>query len=214
MSPLEGHFPTICDFRRILLVVCMVRISWRSHRGKVVGSFQALRSARALPGGKNDAYRSQKAVKTGSYLGDVGATRRGDNQHEGHSRPARPRSGDGAHVTRQIGCLKLLKRADDESLMMFEEATPAGTGTSMHLHHDSDEVTYVLSGEFTFKIGEEITVGGPGTCAFMPRGVLHAWKNTGAEPGKALFYLYPCWSREVIRGAETGATLASVDGCG
>jgi hypothetical protein len=24
------------------------------------------------------------------------------------------------------------------------------------------------------KIGDEITVGGPGTCAFMPRGVPHA----------------------------------------
>jgi mannose-6-phosphate isomerase-like protein (cupin superfamily) len=87
--------------------------------------------------------------------------------------------------------LKLLSGQTDESLMMFEEATPAGTGTSMHLHHDSDEVTYVLSGEFTFKIGEEITVGGPGTCAFMPRGVPHAWKNTGAEPGKALFIYTP-----------------------
>src|SRR5438093_9135147 len=43
--------------------------------------------------------------------------------------------------------------------------------TLFRSHHDSDEVAYVLSGEVTFKIGEEVTVGGPGTCAFMPRGV-------------------------------------------
>ena len=61
----------------------------------------------------------------------------------------------------------------------------------MHLHHDSDEVAYVLSGEITFKIGDEITVGGPGTCAFMPRDVPHAWKSTGAEPGKVLFLYTP-----------------------
>jgi hypothetical protein len=30
-------------------------------------------------------------------------------------------------------------------------------------------------------IGDEVTVGGPGTCAFKPRGVRHAWKSTGAE---------------------------------
>jgi hypothetical protein len=29
-------------------------------------------------------------------------------------------------------------------------------------------VAYALAGEITFKIGEEVTVGGPGTCAFMP----------------------------------------------
>ncbi len=70
--------------------------------------------------------------------------------------------------------LKMQSRETDESLMMFEETAPAGTATPLHLHHDSDEATYVLSGEITFKIGGETMVGGPGTCAFMPRGVAHA----------------------------------------
>jgi len=52
-------------------------------------------------------------------------------------------------------------------------------------------VAYVLSGEITFKIGDEVTVGGPGTCAFLPRGVPHAWKNTGAEPRRVLFLYTP-----------------------
>jgi hypothetical protein len=30
-----------------------------------------------------------------------------------------------------------------------------------------------------------------GTCAFMPRGVPHAWKNTGAETGRVLFLYTP-----------------------
>ena len=62
--------------------------------------------------------------------------------------------------------------------MMFEETIPTGTKSAFHLHHDSDEVAYVLSGEVTFKIGDEITVGGPGTCTFMPRGIPHAWMST------------------------------------
>src|SRR5438105_15569496 len=83
--------------------------------------------------------------------------------------------------------LKMQSGETGESVMTFEEAPPPGADTPMHLHHDSDEITYVLSGEFTFKIGDEVTVGGPGTCAVMPRGIPHAWKNTGAETGRALF---------------------------
>ena len=83
--------------------------------------------------------------------------------------------------------LKLRNGETDESVMIFEEVAPVGTVTPMHLHHDSDEIAYVLSGEITFKIGDAVTVGGPGTCAFMPRDVAHAWKSTGAETGRVLF---------------------------
>src|SRR5712692_11239429 len=87
--------------------------------------------------------------------------------------------------------LKLPSGATGGSIMMFEEIVPAGTKSTYHLHHDSDEVAYVLSGELTFKIGDQLTVGGPGTCAFMPRGVPHAWKNSGADTGRVLFLYTP-----------------------
>src|SRR3984957_1722569 len=87
--------------------------------------------------------------------------------------------------------LKLLGRETGDSIMMFEETIPAGTKSTLHLHHDSDEVAYVLSGEVTFRIGDAVTVRGPGACAFLPRGVPHAWKNTGAETGRVLFLYTP-----------------------
>src|SRR5438128_11032264 len=87
--------------------------------------------------------------------------------------------------------LKLRGRETGDSIMMFEETIPAGTKSRFHLHRDSDEVAYVLSGEITFKIGDEVTVGGLGSCAFMPRGVPHAWKSTGAETGRVLFLYTP-----------------------
>ncbi len=83
--------------------------------------------------------------------------------------------------------LKLVGGQTAESVMLFEETAPPGTATDFHLHHDSDEVAYVLSGEITFLIGDKVTVGGPGSCAFMPRTVPHAWKSTGAETGRVLF---------------------------
>ena len=42
---------------------------------------------------------------------------------------------------------KMQRGETGENVMMFEEATPAGTVTPYHLHHDSDEITYVLCPE-------------------------------------------------------------------
>src|SRR3979490_1604019 len=97
--------------------------------------------------------------------------------------------------------LKLLSGETAESVMMFEETAPPGTATGYHLHHNSDEIAYVLNGESTFKIGDQITVGGPGTCAFMPRGIPHAWKSTGSEPGRILFLYTPAKAGGVFEEA-------------
>src|SRR6266705_4455282 len=108
--------------------------------------------------------------------------------------------------------LKLLGGATGGSVMLFEATVPAGTLSRFHLHHDSDEVAYVLSGEVTFKIGEEVTVGGPGTCAFMPRGVPHAWKSTGAETGRVLFLYTPARAGGLIEEQQrTGRKFAEMN---
>src|ERR1700720_2737680 len=108
--------------------------------------------------------------------------------------------------------LKLRNGETDESVMIFEEVAPVGTVTPMHLHHDSDEVAYVLSGEITFKIGDAVTVGGPGTCAFMPRDVAHAWKSTGAETGRVLFLYTPARAGGLVEEQQrTGRKFASMN---
>jgi quercetin dioxygenase-like cupin family protein len=107
--------------------------------------------------------------------------------------------------------LKLRGGETGESIMMFEETVPAGTKSTFHLHHDSDEVAYVLSGEVTFKIGDEVTVGGPGTCAFMPRAVPHAWKSTGSETGRVLFLYTPARAGGLIEEMQrTGRKFADM----
>lgn len=114
-------------------------------------------------------------------------------------------SGQGAvpsQPPRRSFSLKLLGRETGGSIMMFEETVPVGTKSTFHLHRHSDEVAYVLSGEVTFLIGDEVTVGGPGTCAFMPRGVAHAWKSTGAETGRVLFLYTPASAGGLIEEQE------------
>ena len=58
--------------------------------------------------------------------------------------------GEGAVLDMSPGraaALKLQSGETGDSIMVFEEAAPAGTATSYHIHHNSDEVAYVLSGE-------------------------------------------------------------------
>ena len=87
--------------------------------------------------------------------------------------------------------LKLLRHETADSIMLFEESLPAGTKSTFHLHRDSDEVAWVLEGEMTFKIGDEVRVGGPGTCAFLVRNVPYAWKNSGSGIARVLFLYTP-----------------------
>jgi quercetin dioxygenase-like cupin family protein len=94
--------------------------------------------------------------------------------------------GQGPGWNMEPGRLATFKMESGEtggSAAVFEEVTPSGTMTPYHLRHDSDEIIYVLDRQMSFKIGEEVTVGGPGTYGFMPRGIAHAWKNSGAGPG-------------------------------
>jgi quercetin dioxygenase-like cupin family protein len=104
-------------------------------------------------------------------------------------------AGGGKHLDMaapgRFAALKLVGHETNESIMLFEETVPVGTKSLFHLHRDSDEVAWVLAGEITFKIGDEVTVGGPGTCAFFPRNVPHAWKSTGRETGRVLFMYTP-----------------------
>ena len=94
--------------------------------------------------------------------------------------------------------LKLLGRDTGDSIMMFEETLPAGTQSLYHLHRGSDEVAWVLEGEITFMVGDQISAGGPGTCAFIPRDVAHAWKNTGSGAGRVLFLYTPGKAGDLI----------------
>ena len=113
--------------------------------------------------------------------------------------------------------LKLQNEQTGQSVMAFEEVTPPDTATPFHLHHESDEVMYILSGEYSFKVGEQISSGGPGTCVFMPRGIPHAWKYVGKETGRAFIFYTPGHAgrafEEAVRlqGATPAATKVDDD---
>jgi hypothetical protein len=101
--------------------------------------------------------------------------------------------------------LKLLGGDTGDSIMLFEETAPAGTETTFHLHRDSDEVAYVLTGEITFKIGDEVTVGGPGTCARSSRAACRMRGKTRAPKPPACCFSTPRpWLLGFSRNSSAG----------
>jgi len=99
--------------------------------------------------------------------------------------------------------LKLQNAQTNQSVMAFEEVCPAGVETVFHLHRDSDEIMYVLSGQYLFKIGDRTESGGAGSVVFMPRGIGHAWKCVGPDEGRALFLYTPGSAGGVFEEATT-----------
>jgi quercetin dioxygenase-like cupin family protein len=58
-------------------------------------------------------------------------------------------------------------------------------------HHDFDETFYVLAGELTFQLGDDVFTRGAGELAFAPRGVPHTYANLSGAPSRVLLVITP-----------------------
>jgi quercetin dioxygenase-like cupin family protein len=103
-------------------------------------------------------------------------------------------SGEGPVWDMEVGrpaAFKLMSEATGGKIAVFEEVVPPGGGTPLHIHRTSDEVIYVLSGEFTFRLGDETKKVGAGGWVFVPLGSIHGWRNTGTANGEVFFIFTP-----------------------
>jgi uncharacterized cupin superfamily protein len=67
---------------------------------------------------------------------------------------------------------------------------PGWEGTPLH-HHDFDEAFYVLEGELTLRVGEELVSARPGSLAFALGGSDHAVANPGSVAARYLLVCTP-----------------------
>ena len=87
----------------------------------------------------------------------------------------------------------LLSAAESaDSLGVVElELEPGGSGPPLHVHPTHDEGFYVLAGELTVRVGDDVVAGGPGTWAFAPRDVPHTLGNLGSATVRLLATFSP-----------------------
>jgi mannose-6-phosphate isomerase-like protein (cupin superfamily) len=101
--------------------------------------------------------------------------------------------GEGDHVWGMRACItvKLPSGAvEDGRLSAVEFLVPQDFGPPLHIHHEEDEILQVLEGTFRIVCGDTDVTAGPGSFAFLPRGVPHTfWVTEG--PARALTLFTP-----------------------
>jgi mannose-6-phosphate isomerase-like protein (cupin superfamily) len=72
-------------------------------------------------------------------------------------------------------------------LGIFRQTIAPGNGPPTHIHQMEVEFAYVVSGDFKFKLGDQVVSVPVGTFMFIPHMTAHTFKNVGSEPGVLLF---------------------------
>jgi quercetin dioxygenase-like cupin family protein len=100
--------------------------------------------------------------------------------------------------------IEVLLRGDDSGgrLALVEMDVPATfAGPPLHVHASWDEGFYVLEGEVTFQVGEDVMTVEPGTFAFAAREVPHTFANLSGRQARILITLTPAGFERYL---ETG----------
>ena len=93
---------------------------------------------------------------------------------------------EGAHLPVLDVTHKVTAEIFDGVFTIIETSIPPGDMIPPHTHTREDECNFVLEGELTFDVGGEIVVARAGSFVVKPRGVYHAFCNTGTEAARAL----------------------------
>jgi mannose-6-phosphate isomerase-like protein (cupin superfamily) len=54
-----------------------------------------------------------------------------------------------------------------------------GEGPGDHVHFNKEEIFFIIEGTYELTVGDQTTTAGPGTIVFIPRTVVHRFKNVG-----------------------------------
>src|SRR5215210_5618011 len=110
---------------------------------------------------------------------------------------------------------KVLLRSEqtEGQVSVIENLVPAGWGGPPLHHHDFDEAFYVLDGELTFQLRDELVLARRGEVVFAPRGVHHTRQPEWCE-GPLPTGLHPGWLRTPVRpnGRRAGRGLPAPRG--
>jgi len=95
---------------------------------------------------------------------------------------------------------------------LIETANDPSTGVRLHVHEREDETWFVLEGEYTFQVGNQIFRAHAGDYVFGPRRVPHSYANRTGTLARALIMVTPAgfegfWRESARLGADASAHL-------
>jgi len=90
---------------------------------------------------------------------------------------------------------------------LLEQICPAGLGSPYHMHHNEDEIFYILEGEATFISGDRVIKAAAGSYVFLPRNIPHGFRTN--VPTRLLLLTTPAgFEQFVIEMSEPAKELA------
>lgn len=104
--------------------------------------------------------------------------------------------------------MKAWSGATHGAYAMAEMMKPPGVGPTPHVHPDAEEAFYVLEGELEFKVSAGIFVAPAGSFVLVPRGVEHAFRNSGDTEARYLGIMSPPIRTTVRRPSVDGGETA------
>ena len=117
--------------------------------------------------------------------------------------PGAGRAVSGAGMTLKVGA------GQSAVWSAFEAEVTPGFDVGAHLHHNAEELFYIVDGELDLLAfeprartsgdwqawqsgsGAQVMRGGPGSVMFVPAGCPHAFANPGTVPARMLFLVSP-----------------------
>ncbi len=121
---------------------------------------------------------------------------------------------DGGHAVAAFGSAGLFKLGGAETggrLCLAVAKTPPGAGPPPHVHRRDDELFVVLEGEISFLLEGRWVATTPGTVVYLPRGVAHTFRNTGAGPSRHIVLNTPSGFEEFYARASALFALGPPD---
>ena len=109
----------------------------------------------------------------------------------GHAHTVVP--GEGRTVNLGIAQMRVLAAGEattNRAFTLAEFTGGEGLWTVPHIHRGMEESFFVLGGEFTIPVGEEVIHAGPGSYVLVPRGTRHEI-SAGAGGGRLLVLMVP-----------------------
>ena len=87
--------------------------------------------------------------------------------------------------------VKVPSEATLGALSITEMAVSPGYMVPPHVHRDTDEWSYVLTGRIGARVGDEEFSAGPGSWILKPRGLMHTFWNAGPDPARIIELMTP-----------------------
>jgi quercetin dioxygenase-like cupin family protein len=84
-----------------------------------------------------------------------------------------------------------------------------GEGAPDHVHFDQEEMFFIVEGTYELTVDGQTTTAGPGTIVFIPRNVVHRFKNIGDTTACMLDWSLPGGQDHYFKAM---AELAAGDG--